>query len=185
MADAGHLRQPGLDRPDRGVARLDLARLERRARARRRIASDLNWRRLKSWRRLLSQALDPAVRPRARLRRSSEVVIEHGPRGHPRPGCSRLARVPARLAYQAGQDRRQGRRDRLPRFQAAHGPVEVSAPDRLGCRAVPEIRNDRGLGWVARAASSSPPRATTGSRRPPRDAAVARTVTVQPQRSPT
>jgi glucose-6-phosphate dehydrogenase assembly protein OpcA len=43
-----------------------------------RVASDLNWRRLKYWRRLLSQALDPAVAPGA-LESISEVLVEHGP----------------------------------------------------------------------------------------------------------
>jgi glucose-6-phosphate dehydrogenase assembly protein OpcA len=43
-----------------------------------RVASDLNWRRLKFWRRLLSQALDPASAPGA-LDSVSEVLLEHGP----------------------------------------------------------------------------------------------------------
>jgi len=42
--------------------------------------SDLNWRRLKYWRRLLSQALDPAAAPGA-LESMSEVLVEHGPHG--------------------------------------------------------------------------------------------------------
>jgi glucose-6-phosphate dehydrogenase assembly protein OpcA len=43
-----------------------------------RIASDVNWRRLKVWRRLLSQALDPSTSP-GLLATIHEVVIEHGP----------------------------------------------------------------------------------------------------------
>jgi glucose-6-phosphate dehydrogenase assembly protein OpcA len=43
-----------------------------------RVASDLNWRRLKYWRRVLGQALDPAAAPGA-LESISEVLIEHGP----------------------------------------------------------------------------------------------------------
>jgi glucose-6-phosphate dehydrogenase assembly protein OpcA len=43
-----------------------------------RVASDLNWRRLKYWRRLLAQALDPASAPGA-LESITEVVVEHGP----------------------------------------------------------------------------------------------------------
>jgi glucose-6-phosphate dehydrogenase assembly protein OpcA len=43
-----------------------------------RVASDLNWRRLKYWRRLLTQALDPASAPGA-AESVSEVVVEHGP----------------------------------------------------------------------------------------------------------
>jgi glucose-6-phosphate dehydrogenase assembly protein OpcA len=43
-----------------------------------RVAADLNWRRLKSWRRVLSQALDPNTAPGA-LDSINEVVVEHGP----------------------------------------------------------------------------------------------------------
>jgi glucose-6-phosphate dehydrogenase assembly protein OpcA len=43
-----------------------------------RVASDLNWRRLKYWRRLLTQALDPASAPGA-LESITEVLLEHGP----------------------------------------------------------------------------------------------------------
>jgi glucose-6-phosphate dehydrogenase assembly protein OpcA len=43
-----------------------------------RVASDLNWRRLKYWRRLMSQALDPASAPNA-LASITEVLVEHGP----------------------------------------------------------------------------------------------------------
>jgi glucose-6-phosphate dehydrogenase assembly protein OpcA len=43
-----------------------------------RVASDLNWRRLKYWRRLLTQALDPATAPGA-LESITEVSLEHGP----------------------------------------------------------------------------------------------------------
>ena len=43
-----------------------------------RVASDLNWRRLKYWRRLLAQALDPASVPGA-LTSVTQVLVEHGP----------------------------------------------------------------------------------------------------------
>jgi glucose-6-phosphate dehydrogenase assembly protein OpcA len=42
------------------------------------VASDLNWRRLKYWRRALAQAFDPATAPGA-LESITEVTIEHGP----------------------------------------------------------------------------------------------------------
>jgi glucose-6-phosphate dehydrogenase assembly protein OpcA len=45
---------------------------------RRRIVSDLAWRRLKPWRRLLSQALDPSVAPGA-FESIREIILEHGP----------------------------------------------------------------------------------------------------------
>lgn len=43
-----------------------------------RVASDLNWRRLKDWRKVLSQALDPASAPGA-AGSISEMLVEHGP----------------------------------------------------------------------------------------------------------
>lgn len=43
-----------------------------------RVASDLNWRRLKYWRRLLSQALDPSAAEGA-LTSITELVVDHGP----------------------------------------------------------------------------------------------------------
>jgi glucose-6-phosphate dehydrogenase assembly protein OpcA len=42
------------------------------------ILADLEWRRLKTWRRLISQALDPAVAPGA-LESITHVRLEHGP----------------------------------------------------------------------------------------------------------
>jgi glucose-6-phosphate dehydrogenase assembly protein OpcA len=43
-----------------------------------RVASDLNWRRLKYWRRVVAQALDPASAPGA-AEAVSEIQLEHGP----------------------------------------------------------------------------------------------------------
>jgi glucose-6-phosphate dehydrogenase assembly protein OpcA len=43
-----------------------------------RLVADLNWRRLKYWRRLLGQALDPATAPGA-LESVTELTLEHGP----------------------------------------------------------------------------------------------------------
>jgi glucose-6-phosphate dehydrogenase assembly protein OpcA len=43
-----------------------------------RVASDLSWRRLKFWRRILAQALDPGAAPGA-MQSLSEILIEHGP----------------------------------------------------------------------------------------------------------
>jgi glucose-6-phosphate dehydrogenase assembly protein OpcA len=43
-----------------------------------RVASDLNWRRLKFWRRLITQALDGAAAPGA-IHSAIELLVEHGP----------------------------------------------------------------------------------------------------------
>jgi glucose-6-phosphate dehydrogenase assembly protein OpcA len=43
-----------------------------------RVVADLAWRRLKHWRRLIAQALDPATAPGA-IQTIGEVLIEHGP----------------------------------------------------------------------------------------------------------
>jgi glucose-6-phosphate dehydrogenase assembly protein OpcA len=73
----------GWPRPARGVVAM-AAWLEKLQRNQHpgswRAASDLNWRRLKTWRRLLAQALDPAVAPGV-LEAIQEVEVEHGPHG--------------------------------------------------------------------------------------------------------
>ncbi|MCI0458755.1 MAG: glucose-6-phosphate dehydrogenase assembly protein OpcA [Gemmataceae bacterium] len=71
----------GWTEPARGVVSTAawLARFERHpAEGPWRVASDLNWRRLKYWRRLLAQALDPKVTPGA-LESITEVRVQHGP----------------------------------------------------------------------------------------------------------
>ena len=71
----------GWEQPVRGVAATAtwLERIERAGTGNRwRVASDLNWRRLKYWRRLLTQSLDPASAPGA-AESVSEVTVEHGP----------------------------------------------------------------------------------------------------------
>jgi glucose-6-phosphate dehydrogenase assembly protein OpcA len=55
-----------------------LEHAERTTAERWRVASDLNWRRLKYWRRLLSQALDPGSAPGA-AEAITAIVVEHGP----------------------------------------------------------------------------------------------------------
>lgn len=68
--------------PARGVAAVAgwLARFERGTEQGGvyRVASDLTWRRLKPWRSILAQALDPATAPGA-LASAADVLIEHGP----------------------------------------------------------------------------------------------------------
>jgi glucose-6-phosphate dehydrogenase assembly protein OpcA len=66
--------------PARGVAATAswLEHVERRGVSHWRVASDLNWRRLKYWRRILKQALDPGSAPGA-AESVTEVLVEHGP----------------------------------------------------------------------------------------------------------
>jgi glucose-6-phosphate dehydrogenase assembly protein OpcA len=70
----------GWAEPARGVAATSawLAKFEGGGQLGWRVASDLNWRRLKFWRRLVSQALDPNTAPAA-LETIHEVLVEHGP----------------------------------------------------------------------------------------------------------
>jgi glucose-6-phosphate dehydrogenase assembly protein OpcA len=67
--------------PTRGVAATGrwLAQIERYGLGgRQRLVSDLNWRRLKYWRRLLVQSLAPASAPGV-ADSAREIVVEHGP----------------------------------------------------------------------------------------------------------
>jgi glucose-6-phosphate dehydrogenase assembly protein OpcA len=70
----------GWANPHRGVAATAawLAKFERGSGGHWRVASDLNWRRLKYWRRILTQAFDPTSNPGA-LDSITEFQIEHGP----------------------------------------------------------------------------------------------------------
>ncbi len=66
--------------PPRGVAATAawLETVEHRVAGRWRVASDLNWRRLKYWRRLVAQALDEASAPGA-AESITDLTLEHGP----------------------------------------------------------------------------------------------------------
>jgi glucose-6-phosphate dehydrogenase assembly protein OpcA len=66
----------GWREPAKGVAATAtwLDRVERTSGGKWRVASDLNWRRLKYWRRLVAQALDPNL-----VSSITEVNVEHGP----------------------------------------------------------------------------------------------------------
>ena len=71
----------GWPEPARGVAAVAswLEQIERpQVGGRWRVAADLNWRRLKYWRRLLTQSLDPASAPGA-IESVTDVLVEHGP----------------------------------------------------------------------------------------------------------
>jgi glucose-6-phosphate dehydrogenase assembly protein OpcA len=70
----------GWPEPARGVAATAtwLEQIERHDDGRWRVASDLNWRRLKYWRRLMGQALEAASGAEV-AQTATEILIEHGP----------------------------------------------------------------------------------------------------------
>lgn len=86
--------------------------------------ADLAWRRLKPWRRLIAQVLDPAVVPGA-LDAITEVVIEHGPHGLPQAWlligwlACRLDWRPAAVAVEPGAEVGWT-------FQSVQGPLRVT-----------------------------------------------------------
>jgi glucose-6-phosphate dehydrogenase assembly protein OpcA len=71
--------------------------------------ADLEWRRIKYWKRLISQNLDPAVTPGA-LSNITEVQVQHGPHALPKAWlligwlASRLGWTPQSGKVQLGQD---------------------------------------------------------------------------------
>ena len=170
----------GWDDPNRGVANGStwLGKFERDpSQGRWRVASDVNWRRLKFWRRLLSQALDPASSP-GLLGGIDEVVIEHGPHAVTQAWLisSWLA---SRLGWSYQASKLQPNVEIAVRFVAPHGMVSLRI-DRLadGPSEIRRLRVSAGsLGGLEFASEGGDRLSVT-----PQDAAVApRTVTVQPQ----
>jgi len=88
-----------------------------------RTAADLNWRRLKVWRRLCQQALDPRTAPGA-IESITELVIEHGPHGVMQAWLvgGWLAH---RLGWQLDQSRVQPGNEVSWSFRTAHGTARV------------------------------------------------------------
>ena len=171
----------GWDDPNRGVANGStwLGKFERDpSQGPWRVASDVNWRRLKSWRRLLSQALDPSSSP-GLLAGVDEVVIEHGPHA-----VTQAWEVASWLASRLGWTYRAGKLqpnvEIAFRFVAPHGNVSLRI-DRLpdGPSEIRRIRISAGaLGGLEFTSEGGDRLSAT-----PQGAAVApRTVTIQPQK---
>jgi len=101
------------------------------------LIADLAWRRLKPWRSLIGQSLDPAAVPRA-LETITEVAIEYGQRGLPQTWlllgwlASRLGWQPIGVAHRRGDEWRWT-------FQALDRTVE--ARTRLIPDGDPEVRS--------------------------------------------
>ncbi len=93
-----------------------------------RIASDINWRRLKTWRRILTQGLDPITAPGV-LETISEITIEHGPHA-----VTQAWQIAGWLASRLGWHYQASRlRDNVEiafQFRTAHGWVTLRI-DRL------------------------------------------------------
>jgi glucose-6-phosphate dehydrogenase assembly protein OpcA len=95
-----------------------------------RVVSDLNWRRLKSWRRVLAQALDPVTLPGA-LESVTEVLVEHGPHAVIQ-GWELVSWLAARLGWKVQSGRVQLGVEITWQVLAPHGLV------RLRIRRLPE-----------------------------------------------
>lgn len=88
-----------------------------------RVASDLNWRRLKSWRRLLTQALEPGSAPGA-AESITEVLVEHGPHAVVQ-GWELLSWLSQRLGWKVQGGRVQTGVEIGWRFARENGEVRV------------------------------------------------------------
>jgi glucose-6-phosphate dehydrogenase assembly protein OpcA len=88
-----------------------------------RVVSDLNWRRLKYWRRLLVQAFDPKGMPGA-LESVTEVLVEHGPHAVIQ-AWELVSWAAARLGWQVQAGRVQPGVEIAWHVKAPHGPVRL------------------------------------------------------------
>ena len=92
--------------------------------ARVRVVSDLNWRRLKSWRRLLGQALDPSSAPGA-YQSITELAVEHGPHAVTQ-AWQLVSWIAARLGWKVQDSKVQPGVEIDWFFEAKSGPVRVA-----------------------------------------------------------
>jgi glucose-6-phosphate dehydrogenase assembly protein OpcA len=88
-----------------------------------RVVADLNWRRLKYWRRLLAQALDPATLPGG-LDGITEVLVEHGPHAVVQ-GWELVSWLAARLGWQIQAGAVEPGKEISWRFRAGKRTVRV------------------------------------------------------------
>jgi glucose-6-phosphate dehydrogenase assembly protein OpcA len=90
---------------------------------RRPVVADLAWRRLKPWRRLISQTLDPAVLPGA-LAGIDHVDIEFGTYGYSQ-ACLLTGWLASRLGWRPDRALGHAGQDSAWTFGAAHGAVQA------------------------------------------------------------
>jgi glucose-6-phosphate dehydrogenase assembly protein OpcA len=116
----------GWTEPARGVAAVAawLPRFERDpTQAEWSVASDLNWRRLKFWRRLLGQALDPASAPGA-LDSITDVLVEHGPHAVVQ-AWELVSWLASRLGWRVEKGKVQPGVEIAWQVHGRHGPIRV------------------------------------------------------------
>lgn len=101
------------------------------------VIADLSWGRLKSWRRLMSQSLDPAVLPGA-LRTIDRVDVEYGPLGLPQAWLL-IGWLSTRLGWLAtGLTSNRGG-DAAWSFHSPRGPLDVRF--KMLAEGEPEVRS--------------------------------------------
>ncbi len=93
------------------------------------VVSDIAWRRLKPWRRLIGQALDPAVAPGA-LQSISDVVVDHGPHALPQAWLL-IGWLACRLGWRSVGGKVAPGVEVTWAFQSDHGPLRATVR-RLG-----------------------------------------------------
>lgn len=88
------------------------------------VVADLQWRRLKLWRRLISQVLAPEVMPDA-LQTITELRVEHGPHGLPQSWLL-VGWLASRLGWKPAFGRVQRDVEIEWNFESDHGPVKIA-----------------------------------------------------------
>jgi len=88
-----------------------------------RVASDLNWRRLKYWRRLIKQAFDEAAAPGA-VSSATELLIEHGPHAVVQ-AWELVSWITSQFGWKVQAGKVQQGLELTWQFQAPHGQVRV------------------------------------------------------------
>ena len=112
-----------------------------------RFVADLAWRHLKPWRRLVSQALDPAVVPGA-LESIAEVVVDHGPHALPQSWLL-VGWLACLLGWKPAGGKVEPGVEVTWRFESARGPLRVTI--RRLSDGPPEVRT-ASIAWKSRGA---------------------------------
>lgn len=142
--------------------------------------SDLAWRRLKLWRRMLAQAVDPAVAPGI-LETVREVTVEHGPHAMTQAWLL-TGWFALRLGWRPVGGRVTGGTEAGWKFQAPHGTVAITVR-RLGegeaeIQAVRIVGSPGGRATTISCVNTAPGRLAVTSDAAP---GVIRTLSAQPQ----